>query len=357
MSAGRLTKDYLTKMAKKETIEKKKLFHKEYIKTLEFEEVRKAVLERDGYRCVCCGRTEKLVCHHTNYKHLGLHNQKEIDDCVTLCNHCHTMGIHKNPANIHWFSVEHPRNCDDLREVDGILVRSNGEDLYDAITFKKLKVYENKNRYNRRSIIIPGGGGKREFVYRIVAKAFPEVCGKWFEGCEVHHIDYNPENDRADNLQIMSKEEHRQIHNIDFVNAGKEANEKRIAQYTMSGNLVAVYKSSTHAAKAMNISRSAIANVTCGVNVSCQDFQWKSFEANEDIPEFVPPVKTYTERRSELSSKPVDQYDKKGNFIKRFSSIKEATNELGFKSLSSICNCLIGKSKSSGGFIWKYSDK
>lgn len=301
----------------KDLIEKKKAFHKEYIKTPEFEEVKKAVFERDGHKCVCCRRTENLVCHHTGYKHLGRHDQSEIDDCVTLCVHCHAMGIHKNPANIHWFSVEHPRNCDDLREVDGILVRSNGEDFFDAKTFKRLKPFKSKSRSDRKILNIPGGDGKQEYVYELVAKAFPEVCGK------VHHLDRDTENDKAENPMTaelaMSKE--------------------RTAQYTLSGNLIAVYPSS-------------IVDTT-GASLS---YIWKSFEDNEDIPEFIPPVKSLSERKSEIASKPVLQYDKKGNLIREWKSATEASSAFGFKSVSSITNCLIGRNKTSGGYIWKYKE-
>ncbi len=57
-------------------------------------------------------------------------------------------------------------------------------------------------------------------------------------------------------------------------------------------------------------------------------------------------------------SKPVLQIDKNsGEIIKRFSSPKEASIELGI-SLSSIHNCLSPNqpSKSAGGFIWKYEN-
>lgn len=338
----------------KDTIEKKKQFHKEYIKTPEFEEVRKAVFERDGYKCVCCQRTDSLVCHHTRYKNLGLHNQNEIDDCVTLCIHCHAMGIHKNPANIHWFSVDHPRNCDDLREVEGILVRSNGEDFYDAKTFRRLKIYRNKDREHRGRVVIPDRNGEQEYTYVLVAKAFPEICGEWFEGCHVHHIGRNPKDDRAVNLRVMSEEEHKQLHGIEFGERGREMFSKRVAQYTMTGNLIAVYSSSIEAAKAMDIAKSAIRNVTSGASASSCGYQWKTFENDEEIPEFIPPVKTLSERLSEAASKPVAQYDKRGNLIKVYPSAKVAAETLGFKSHSSICNCLKGKSKTSGGYCWKY---
>lgn len=47
------------------------------------------------------------------------------------------------------------------------------------------------------------------------------------------------------------------------------------------------------------------------------------------------------------------QYDKSGNLIEKFRNRKEA-NKLTKISISSINNTLIGRSKSAGGFIWRY---
>ena len=54
------------------------------------------------------------------------------------------------------------------------------------------------------------------------------------------------------------------------------------------------------------------------------------------------------------SSKPIKQFDKKGNFIKEFTGIKQAAKELNLSN-TAIGNCLNGRSKTSGGFIWKYA--
>lgn len=50
------------------------------------------------------------------------------------------------------------------------------------------------------------------------------------------------------------------------------------------------------------------------------------------------------------SGKPILQYSKEGKFIKEYKSI----SEVGFVSITSICNCLSGRSKTAGGFVWKY---
>ncbi len=52
---------------------------------------------------------------------------------------------------------------------------------------------------------------------------------------------------------------------------------------------------------------------------------------------------------------PVLQYDKQGNFIKEFPSLREAKKETGAKSIFEVASGYKNQLyKSSGGFIWKY---
>lgn len=48
----------------------------------------------------------------------------------------------------------------------------------------------------------------------------------------------------------------------------------------------------------------------------------------------------------------VSQYDKEGNFIKTYNSVKLAAKSIR-RSPASIFNCLAGRTKYSGGYIWK----
>ena len=52
-------------------------------------------------------------------------------------------------------------------------------------------------------------------------------------------------------------------------------------------------------------------------------------------------------------NKPIIQFDKKNNQIKEWNSISEASKETKI-SFNSISNNLVGRCKSTGGFIWKY---
>ena len=76
-----------------------------YLKSPEWAEVRQLVLERDNYRCRCCGRTEdqtKLTVHHSTYQ--NLYNEKNhLEDLITLGNECH-IAIHRVKSNYCRFS-------------------------------------------------------------------------------------------------------------------------------------------------------------------------------------------------------------------------------------------------------------
>jgi hypothetical protein len=56
-----------------------------------------------------------------------------------------------------------------------------------------------------------------------------------------------------------------------------------------------------------------------------------------------------------INNKPVMQYDKQGNFIKEWNSAKEAER---YYNMSNNCinSCLREKTKTSGGYVWKYKN-
>ena len=91
------------------------------------------------------------------------------------------------------------------------------------------------------------GNSKTVKLSRLVAKAFPEICGKWFEGCEVHHKDHNPLNNNAENLIVLTKEEHLDIHRKSKLTSNRKSEArkkcmKKIAEYDKDWNLLAVYE-------------------------------------------------------------------------------------------------------------------
>jgi len=66
--------------------------YRDYLRTPEWQERRKRILERDGYHCQVCNASEHLNVHHRDYTRRGY----EYDsDLTTLCQDCHQV-FHEN---------------------------------------------------------------------------------------------------------------------------------------------------------------------------------------------------------------------------------------------------------------------
>lgn len=63
---------------------------------------------------------------------------------------------------------------------------------------------------------------------------------------------------------------------------------------------------------------------------------------------------TRLEKVKQKVSKKVLQYDLEGNFIKEYSSLKEANKLNNMKSIGNISKCCKGEYKTAGGYIWRY---
>lgn len=77
--------------------------YKAYLISDEWKEIRNKVFARDKYRCRCCGRTEGLSAHHSEYTVL-FHEEDDLDTLITLCKYCHS-GIHRVKSNINRFRI------------------------------------------------------------------------------------------------------------------------------------------------------------------------------------------------------------------------------------------------------------
>lgn len=99
--------------------------YQSYIRSKAFKEVRKIVYERDGGKCMICNRTRQngvtLATHHRCYEHLYAGGETEANDCILLCNICHSA-IHRAKKNYRWFSMKNPRN-------NNITTKDEGKDL------------------------------------------------------------------------------------------------------------------------------------------------------------------------------------------------------------------------------------
>lgn len=142
------------------------------------------------------------------------------------------------------------------------------------------------------------GGNKPKHI--IIAKAFPEICGEWFEGCEVHHLDKNKLNNNPSNLRVLSDKEHNSLHTEKYLkmkgkepwNKGKSFNEesrikmsesakKRGKTYSKpviqmyNGLIIREWESAMAASKSLNISFKAISACCHHTQKHGGIYEWK----------------------------------------------------------------------------------
>jgi hypothetical protein len=120
-------------------------------------------------------------------------------------------------------------------------------------------------------------------------------------------------------------------------------NSKKVYQYDLNGDFIKEWINATEASKHFKVPVCNIASCCCkniATKSSC-GFQW-SYEKFDKI-------KPYKNDKS----KKILQFDLDGKFIKEWNSKLEA---MKFYNNQGIRSCVEGRTKQSGGFIWKYKD-
>lgn len=116
-------------------------------------------------------------------------------------------------------------------------------------------------------------GFKNYWLHRLVAKTFPEICGIWFEGCEVDHIDTNPSNNNAVNLKTCTSSENRR--NQLTQEHQSISNGIAVSQYTKDGLLIKTYCSANKAHKETSIATSNICRTCKSERHTAGGYVWK----------------------------------------------------------------------------------
>ncbi len=117
-------------------------------------------------------------------------------------------------------------------------------------------------------------------------------------------------------------------------------NSKKVFQYDLDMNLIGEYPSLNYASKMSGCASSNIGKCCKHKVRTVGGFIWRFEGDNRGM-------------RNHRNAKSIIQYDMDMNFIKEYSSVKNAAESIG-SSPSVISACCKGKYKSSGGFIWKY---
>lgn len=180
---------------------------------------------------------------------------------------------------------------------EGLYEVSNFGNVRSLFRYKKqLKPYENARGYKTVELA-KDKTRKRVFVHRLVAAAFIENLNNL---PQVNHIDENPRNNCADNLEWCSakynmnygegaKTRHAKINysNPIFaktarINGAKTS--RPVLQYTMDGVLISRYISGKDAHRATGINHSHILECCAGKRYkTVGGYVWKYEERNDDL--------------------------------------------------------------------------
>lgn len=126
-----------------------------------------------------------------------------------------------------------------------------------------------------------------------------------------------------------------------------------VVVFDMSGNRVAEFPSVKGAAQSLGLLRSSISAVLSGAQKTCGNFIFK--RSIDVIGCSVLDGDSVSMALSKPSAaKQILCYDLDGVYLRTYSSITEAENQLGI-SMKAISACLSGNSITSGGFQWRYA--
>lgn len=88
-----------------------------------------------------------------------------------------------------------------VRSLDRMVNNSNGG--VRKVAGRVLKLHKFPTGYTSVQL----NDKKTHLVHRLVGRAFPEICGEWFEGCEIDHKNTVRDDNRAENLKVCSRHE------------------------------------------------------------------------------------------------------------------------------------------------------
>jgi hypothetical protein len=119
---------------------------------------------------------------------------------------------------------------------------------------------------------------------------------------------------------------------------------KCVLQYDLNGNFIKKWASAVDAANELGLNHSNITRACKKSNTTSNGFMW----AYEDI-------KVSKHEKTKHSEKSVLQFTKCGKLLCEYDSLTCAYNKTGVR-ITNISNCLTNRSKTAGGYQWKYKN-
>ena len=180
---------------------------------------------------------------------------------------------------------------------------------------------------------------KSFLVHRLVAIVFIPNPNDF---PQVNHKDENTSNNHVENLEWCNQKYNSNYGTSKQRIASKLKNgifSKSVEQYDKRGTFINEFPSAMEASRHLGINVSGIISCCNGNKkyTTCGDFQWKYKDSDKEIKNIEVIIK---------------QFDKDNKYISEYNSIVEAARVTKV-SRTAISNCLLGLSKTAGGFIWK----
>lgn len=79
----------------------------------------------------------------------------------------------------------------------------------DGTVYSKIKKKFVGSKYANGYVCVSISDEKRIYVHRLVALAFPEICGEYEDGLEVDHLNTIRDDNRAENLRWVTRSQNR----------------------------------------------------------------------------------------------------------------------------------------------------
>lgn len=247
----------------------------------------------------------------------------------TVVDHIDRNKFNNHAENLRWVSVkENANNRERKKDIqkacyyDGDLstfeevVGSNGKFLVnkDGLFIKSntYRIIKGGERNGYRRLLCDG---KWHSMHRLVWETFN---GFIENDMVIDHINGIRDDNRLENLRLVS-----QLKNVENGYDNGHSSQKKIYQYSLDGEFLAVFERLCQATEVTKTSAPAISSAAKRGG-TCGGFLWSFKElTNKEISALVSKINQPDSRGLGVS-----QYDKSGNFIKHYNSIGEAAEEL-----------------------------
>ena len=273
-------------------------------------------------------------------------------------------------------------------------VSDNRSGIYAIVNLKNEKFYIgsavklNRRKREHLSLLHNGKHGNRHlqntydkwgeevFIFRVIAyvedkNLLVDIEDQWIKKYKPSGVLYNIREEANSNLGIKLSEESKKkiskIHKGKIVsdetkkkmsfakqNMNKEtkkkmslAKQKSVIQLDKNNNFIAKFNSIIEAKTKTGIDNSSISKCCLGKCKSIGGYLWL-YEY-----EYLNGKRPCENNLIHGDSKPIIQFTKHNEFVKKYNNISEASRETGIKN-GNIKACCLNKRKSAGGYIWRY---